>query len=53
MKSTFLGLSTFWGTLLDFAVVSPVLDPDTFGNALAVSSASRQFATGIRNMSPE
>ena len=40
------GAQYILGDAADFAVVSPVLDPDTFGNALAVSSASRQFANG-------
>ena len=34
------------GHAVDFAVMSLNLDPDTFGNAFAVSSVSKQFADG-------
>ena len=34
------------GHAVDFAVMSLDLDPDLFGNAFAVSSASKQFAAG-------
>ncbi|MCR4609769.1 MAG: helix-turn-helix domain-containing protein [Eubacterium sp.] len=34
------------GHAVDFAVMSLNLDPDTFGNAFAVSSVSKQFASG-------
>ena len=40
------GAQRILGDAADFAVISLGLDPDTFGNALAVSSASRQFANG-------
>ena len=34
------------GHAVDFAVMTLSLDPDLFGNAFAVSAASKQFATG-------
>ena len=34
------------GHAVDFAVISLELDPDEFGNAFSVSSASKQFASG-------
>ena len=34
------------GHAVDFSVLSLELDPDTFGNAFAVSSVSKQFARG-------
>ena len=40
------GAQNILGHAIDFAVMSLDLDPDTFGNALAVSQASKQFASG-------
>lgn len=40
------GAQNVLGHAVDFAVISLNLDPDTFGNAFAVSQASKQFASG-------
>ena len=40
------GAQNVLGHAVDFAVMSLNLEPDTFGNAFAVSDSSRQFAIG-------
>ena len=40
------GAQNILGHAVDFAVMSLNLDPDTFGNAFAVSDSSKQFASG-------
>lgn len=45
-ESYISGAQSILGHAFDFAVVSLGLDPDMFGNAFAVSNASKQFASG-------
>ena len=40
------GAQRVLGDAVDFAVITLELEPDTFGNALAVSDAGKQFARG-------
>ena len=40
------GAQRVLGDAVDFAVMTLEIDPDTFGNAFAVSAASKQFARG-------
>ena len=40
------GAQNVLGHAVDFAVMTLEIDPDTFGNAFAVSSVSKQFAIG-------